>query len=107
MSEVDVVRLVFAGHQHQCQSVDELHAIQGVDTHVHQDTVQHRHWNILQQKQRRKVTKLHKFMVRCTALIKAGFKTHSTLRIGASLTDKPVRRKTMVPVTRCSLTPRN
>ena len=48
MPEVDVVRLVLVRHQHQRQSVDELHAVQGVDTHVHQDTVKNRHGNILQ-----------------------------------------------------------
>ena len=48
MSEVDVVRLVLARHEHQCQPINELHAIQGVDTHVHQNTIQDRHGDILQ-----------------------------------------------------------
>ena len=30
-----------------------------------------------------------------------------TLSIGASFTERPVNTKTMIPVTRCSLTPRN
>ena len=43
MSQVKVVRLVLAGHEHQEQSVNELHPIEGVDPHIHEDTIQHRH----------------------------------------------------------------
>lgn len=48
MSEVDVVRLVFAWHQHQGHPVNKLHPIEGVDPHVHQDAVQHRHGDELE-----------------------------------------------------------
>ena len=48
MSEVDVVRLVFAWHQHQSHPVNELHPIEGVDPHIHKDTIQHRHGNELE-----------------------------------------------------------
>ena len=43
MSEIHVVRLVLSGHQHQGDSIDELHPVQGVDPHIHEDPVQHWH----------------------------------------------------------------
>ena len=48
MSEVKIVWLVLAGHEHQEQPVDELHPIGGVDPHVHKDTIQDRHGDELQ-----------------------------------------------------------
>ena len=48
MSEVKIVWLVLAGHEHQEQPVNELHPIEGVDTHVHEDTVQDRHGDELE-----------------------------------------------------------
>ena len=48
MSEVKIVWLVLAGHEHQEQPVDELHPIEGVDPHVHKDTIQDRHGGELQ-----------------------------------------------------------
>ena len=48
MSEVHVVRLVLGRHQDQEDSVNELHASESVDPHVHQDPVQDRHGDVEQ-----------------------------------------------------------
>ena len=39
MSEVGVVGLVLLGDDEEGEAVDELHAVQGVHPHVHQDPV--------------------------------------------------------------------
>ena len=33
------------GHEHEGKAVDELHPSQGVHPHVHQHSIQHRHWD--------------------------------------------------------------
>ena len=48
VSEVEIVGLVLGWHQHQEQSVYELHPVQGVDAHVHEDAVQDGHGDELE-----------------------------------------------------------
>ena len=48
VTEVEVVGLVLGWHQHQEQPVDELHPVQGVDAHVHEDAVQDGHGDELE-----------------------------------------------------------
>ena len=48
VTEVEVVGLVLGRHQHQEQPVDELHPVQGVDAHVHEDAVQDGHGDELE-----------------------------------------------------------
>ena len=48
MSEVEIVRLVFPGHEDKEETVNKLHSIQGVDPHVHENTVQDWHWDELE-----------------------------------------------------------
>ena len=48
VAEVQIVGLVLGWHQHQEQPVYELHPVQGVDAHVHQDAVQDGHGDELE-----------------------------------------------------------
>ena len=48
MSEVHGVWLVLGGHEEEHDPVYELHAAEGVDPHEHEDPVQHRHGDVLQ-----------------------------------------------------------
>ena len=48
MSQVEIVRLVLPRHEDKEKPVNELHPIQGVDPHVHEDTVQDRHGDELE-----------------------------------------------------------
>ena len=43
MSQIKVIWLVLSWHEDQEEPVNELHPIEGVDPHVHEDSVQHRH----------------------------------------------------------------
>ena len=38
MPEVDVVGLMLGGHEDEENPVNELHSLQSVDTHIHQNT---------------------------------------------------------------------
>ena len=42
-----MVGLVFGWHEENETPVDELHPTQGGESHVHQDTVENRHRNVL------------------------------------------------------------
>ena len=48
VAQVEVVRLVLHRHQHQEHAVYELHPLQRVDAHVHEDPVQDRHGDVEQ-----------------------------------------------------------
>ena len=48
VAEVEVIRLVLDRHEHQEHPVNELHPLERVDPHVHQDPVQDRHGDELE-----------------------------------------------------------
>ena len=48
MSEVEIVRLVLPWHEDKKESVDKLHSVEGVYPHVHENTVQDRHGDELE-----------------------------------------------------------
>lgn len=97
--QVGVVWLVLGGHEDDCAPLNHLHALEGRHPHVHKDPVEHRHWYELWYENSK-----HASQSRMSSL---STQIRATLRIGASFTERPVKTKTMVPVTRCSLTPRN
>ena len=47
MPQVDVIRLVFHGYQHEQQTINHLNAVQSTDAHVQEDAVKNRHGNKL------------------------------------------------------------
>ena len=48
LTEIRIVWLVLLGHEEKKKSVKELQPIKRVDPHVEKDTVEHRHWDLLQ-----------------------------------------------------------
>ena len=48
LTEIRIVWLVFLGHEEKKEPVKELQPIKRVDPHVEKDTVEHRHWDLLQ-----------------------------------------------------------